>query len=110
MSCLSETFPYEVINDEKYRQKYNLYFAKKVKLGPRTKGKDRALYNYSTVYAAKQLMMTFAYRPCSVLWLIDILSCVTVVAELRYDLPATYRHHKKTSVDIEVDFIRFQPA
>jgi predicted RNA methylase len=55
-------------------------------------------------------MMTFAYRPCSVLWLIDILSCVTVVAELRYDLPATYRHHKKTSVDIEVDFIRFQPA
>jgi predicted RNA methylase len=31
-----------------------------------------------------------------------------VVAELRYDLPASYRHHKKTSVDIEVDFIRFQ--
>lgn len=30
-----------------------------------------------------------------------------VVAELRYDLPATYKHHKKTSVDIEVDFIRF---
>lgn len=30
-----------------------------------------------------------------------------VVAELRYDLPATYKHHKKTSVDIHVDFIRF---
>jgi len=30
-----------------------------------------------------------------------------VVAELRYDLPATYKHHKKASVDIEVDFIRF---
>ncbi|XP_059471211.1 rRNA N6-adenosine-methyltransferase METTL5 [Neocloeon triangulifer] len=30
-----------------------------------------------------------------------------VVAELRYDLPATYRFHKKQSVDIEVDFIRF---
>lgn len=32
-----------------------------------------------------------------------------VVAELRYDIPATYKHHKKKSVDIEVDFIRFQP-
>jgi len=30
-----------------------------------------------------------------------------VLAELRYDLPATYKHHKKSSVDIEVDFIRF---
>lgn len=32
---------------------------------------------------------------------------VKVIAELRYDLPATYKHHKKSSVDIEVDFIRF---
>ena len=32
-----------------------------------------------------------------------------VVAELRYDIPATYKHHKKKSVDIEVDFYRFQP-
>ena len=32
-----------------------------------------------------------------------------VLAELRYDLPATYKHHKKTSVDIQVDFIRFTP-
>jgi len=30
-----------------------------------------------------------------------------VLAELRYDLPATYSHHKKASVDIQVDFIRF---
>jgi len=30
-----------------------------------------------------------------------------VLAELRYDLPATYKHHKKSSVDIQVDFIRF---
>lgn len=30
-----------------------------------------------------------------------------VLAELRYDLPATYKFHKKASVDIEVDFIRF---
>lgn len=30
-----------------------------------------------------------------------------VIAELRYDLPATYKHHKKDSVDIQVDFIRF---
>lgn len=30
-----------------------------------------------------------------------------VLAELRYDLPATYKHHKKQSVDIHVDFIRF---
>lgn len=33
-----------------------------------------------------------------------------VLAELRYDLPATYKHHKKASVDIEVDFIRFDTA
>lgn len=30
-----------------------------------------------------------------------------VIAELRYDLPNTYKHHKKASVDINVDFIRF---
>ena len=30
-----------------------------------------------------------------------------VIAQLRYNLPATYKHHKKNSVDIEVDFIRF---
>jgi len=30
-----------------------------------------------------------------------------VIAELRYDLPNTYKHHKKSSVDIQVDFIRF---
>nr|CAG4652107.1 EOG090X0BVL [Triops cancriformis] len=30
-----------------------------------------------------------------------------VVAQLRYDLPATYKFHKKASVDIEVDFWRF---
>ncbi|XP_071803241.1 rRNA N(6)-adenosine-methyltransferase METTL5-like [Asterias amurensis] len=30
-----------------------------------------------------------------------------VVAELRYDLPASYKFHKQKSVDIEVDFLRF---
>uniref|UniRef100_A0A674JDG0 Methyltransferase 5, N6-adenosine n=1 Tax=Terrapene triunguis TaxID=2587831 RepID=A0A674JDG0_9SAUR len=30
-----------------------------------------------------------------------------VIAELRYDLPASYKFHKKSSVDIEVDLIRF---
>ncbi|KAF3843272.1 hypothetical protein F7725_002121 [Dissostichus mawsoni] len=30
-----------------------------------------------------------------------------VVAELRYDLPASYKFHKKKSVDIQVDFLRF---
>ena len=30
-----------------------------------------------------------------------------VVAQLRYDLPASYKHHKKSSVDIDVDFVRF---
>ncbi|KAF7709675.1 rRNA N6-adenosine-methyltransferase METTL5 [Silurus meridionalis] len=33
-----------------------------------------------------------------------------VIAELRYDLPASYKFHKKKSVDIQVDFIRFIPA
>ncbi|KRT78646.1 methyltransferase, partial [Oryctes borbonicus] len=31
-----------------------------------------------------------------------------VIAELRYDLPASYRFHKKSSVDIQVDLFRFQ--
>lgn len=31
-----------------------------------------------------------------------------VVAELRYDLPSSYKFHKKSSVDIEVDFWRFE--
>eukprot|EP01130_Rhizamoeba_saxonica_P019010 TRINITY_DN9731_c0_g1_i1.p1 TRINITY_DN9731_c0_g1~~TRINITY_DN9731_c0_g1_i1.p1 ORF type:complete len:223 (-),score=56.10 TRINITY_DN9731_c0_g1_i1:51-719(-) len=30
-----------------------------------------------------------------------------VLAELRFDLPNTYRFHKKNNVDIEVDLIRF---
>ncbi|CAG9765405.1 unnamed protein product [Ceutorhynchus assimilis] len=30
-----------------------------------------------------------------------------VLAELKYDIPATYKFHKKSSVDIEVDFYRF---
>ena len=30
-----------------------------------------------------------------------------VVAEMRWELPNTHRLHKKKSVDIEVDFIRF---
>ncbi|KAJ8984226.1 hypothetical protein NQ317_007458 [Molorchus minor] len=30
-----------------------------------------------------------------------------VLAELHYDLPSTYKFHKKHSVDIEVDFYRF---
>ena len=30
-----------------------------------------------------------------------------VVAELRFDLPASFRFHKQRSVDIEVDFVRF---
>jgi len=33
-----------------------------------------------------------------------------VVAELRYDLPQTYKHQKKHSVDIYVDFIRFSKS
>lgn len=32
---------------------------------------------------------------------------VEVLAKLRYDLPASYKHHKKSSVDIDVDFVRF---
>lgn len=31
-----------------------------------------------------------------------------VLAELNFDLPASYKFHKKSSVDINVDFIRFQ--
>ena len=30
-----------------------------------------------------------------------------ILAKLRYDLPQSYKFHKKSSVDIEVDFIRF---
>ena len=35
---------------------------------------------------------------------------IEVIAQLRYDLPATYRFHNKRSHDIEVDFIRFHPS
>ena len=31
-----------------------------------------------------------------------------VLAELRFDLPRTYKFHKKQSVDVSVDFIRFE--
>ncbi|KAF2881274.1 hypothetical protein ILUMI_24893 [Ignelater luminosus] len=31
-----------------------------------------------------------------------------VLAKLQYDLPSTYKFHKKNSVDIEVDFFKFQ--
>eukprot|EP00842_Homolaphlyctis_polyrhiza_P002308 jgi/Hompol1/3078/HPOL_001553-RA len=31
-----------------------------------------------------------------------------VVAEMRYNIDASYKFHKKKSVDIEVDFLRFQ--
>ena len=31
-----------------------------------------------------------------------------VLAELRFDLPKTYKFHKKQSLDIAVDFIRFE--
>ncbi|KAI4458900.1 hypothetical protein MML48_6g00006199 [Holotrichia oblita] len=31
-----------------------------------------------------------------------------VIAELRYDLPASYKFHKKSSVDINVDLFRFE--
>ncbi|KZC12793.1 PREDICTED: methyltransferase-like protein 5 [Dufourea novaeangliae] len=31
-----------------------------------------------------------------------------IIAELRYDLPKAYKFHKKTSVDVQVDFIRFE--
>lgn len=30
-----------------------------------------------------------------------------VLAELRYNIPASFKFHKKNSIDIEVDFIRF---
>lgn len=33
---------------------------------------------------------------------------VTVLAQLRFDIPATYKFHKRNSVDIEVDLIRLQ--
>lgn len=34
---------------------------------------------------------------------------VEVVAELKYDLPKTYRFHKKQSLDVYVDFVRCEP-
>lgn len=33
-----------------------------------------------------------------------------VLAQLRWDIPNMYKFHKKTSVDIEVDFIRIDLA
>ena len=36
-------------------------------------------------------------------------SSATVLAELRYELPKTYAHHRRESVEIEVDLWRFEP-
>lgn len=33
---------------------------------------------------------------------------VAVLAQLRFDIPATYKFHKRRSVDVEVDLIRLQ--
>jgi len=33
--------------------------------------------------------------------------CGKVIAELKFNLPASYKFHKKNSVDVEVDLIRF---
>jgi putative methylase len=33
---------------------------------------------------------------------------VTVVAEMKFDIPQTYKFHKKASVDVLVDLIRVQ--
>jgi len=38
------------------------------------------------------------------------LASARVVAELRYDLPKTYKFHKKQCLDIAVDFWRFEVA
>lgn len=31
-----------------------------------------------------------------------------MLAQLRFDIPATYKFHKRNSVDVEVDLIRLQ--
>ena len=33
---------------------------------------------------------------------------VEVMAELKFDIPKMYKHHKQKSLDVEVDFIRFE--
>ena len=48
-------------------------------------------------------MKSYVMKKAKEDWKVD----VQVLAQLRYDLPATYKHHKKSSVDIEVDFVRF---
>ena len=35
-------------------------------------------------------------------------SSVQVVAELRYNLGASYAFHRQKSVDVDVDFLRFE--
>merc|ERR1711974_393919 len=32
-----------------------------------------------------------------------------VLAELKFDLPRSYKFHNKQSVDVHVDFVRFEP-
>jgi hypothetical protein len=32
---------------------------------------------------------------------------VDVIAELKFDIPQMYKFHKQKSVDVEVDFLRF---
>ncbi len=41
------------------------------------------------------------------LFLLHSLEIFPSFLRMKFDLPASYGHHKKRSVDIEVDFVRF---
>uniref|UniRef100_A0A671P849 Uncharacterized protein n=1 Tax=Sinocyclocheilus anshuiensis TaxID=1608454 RepID=A0A671P849_9TELE len=51
-----------------------------------------------------------SFQEISLIWCFLSSTVVVSLTELRYDLPASYKFHKKKSVDIQVDFIRFTPT
>eukprot|EP00752_Nemacystus_decipiens_P010035 g8948.t1 len=65
---------------------------------------ERALEAASTVYSMHKTSTRKHLLKKAEQWGVDI----TVLAQLRFDIPATYKFHKRNSVDVEVDLIRFK--
>ncbi|CAM9124559.1 unnamed protein product [Ectocarpus sp. 4 AP-2014] len=65
---------------------------------------ERALEAAPTVYSMHKTSTRKHLLKKAEEWGVDI----TVLAQLRFDIPATYKFHKRRSMDVEVDLIRLQ--
>eukprot|EP00903_Cladosiphon_okamuranus_P019924 g18311.t1 len=65
---------------------------------------ERALEAASTVYSMHKTSTRKHLVKKAEQWGVE----VTVLAQLRFDIPATYKFHRRNSVDVEVDLIRLR--